>query len=157
MQSRAMASLDKTSVRNEVSRLKADFEQLCRDGKVSRESQSLMNSLFLVLELMLSIFLERLTKKESRNSSKPSSQTEKDDTSLSRPGSRGKGKIENDAQVNNTRVKERVTLFKVTFCDVCGESLATVPCQHLERRTKIDIVFEKVVEHVDAEVKQCPV
>lgn len=52
-----------------------------------------MNSLFLVLELMLSIFLERLTKKESRNSSKPSSQTEKDDTSLSRPGSQGKGKI----------------------------------------------------------------
>ena len=29
-------------------------------------------------------------------------------------------------------------------------------CFH-ERRTKIDIVFEKVVEHVDAEVKQCPV
>lgn len=56
-------------------------------------SQALMNSLFLVLELMLSIFLERLTKKESRNSSKPSSQTEKDDTSLSRPGSQGKGKI----------------------------------------------------------------
>ena len=27
---------------------------------------------------------------------------------------------------------------------------------HHERRTKIDIVFEKVVEHVDAEVKQCP-
>ena len=25
-----------------------------------------------------------------------------------------------------------------------------------ERRTKIDIVFEKVVEHVDAEIKQCP-
>lgn len=59
--------------------------------------------------------------------------------------------------MNNTRVKERVTLSKVAFCDVCGESLATVPCQHLERRTKIDIVFEKVVEHVDAEVKQCPV
>jgi len=31
-----------------------------------------------------------------------------------------------------------------------------VPCTHHERRTKIDIVFEKVVEHVDAEVKQCP-
>ena len=27
---------------------------------------------------------------------------------------------------------------------------------HHERRTKIDIVFEKVVEHVDAEIKQCP-
>jgi transposase len=27
---------------------------------------------------------------------------------------------------------------------------------HYERRTKIAIVFEKVVEHVDAEIKQCP-
>lgn len=31
-----------------------------------------------------------------------------------------------------------------------------MPCLHTERRSKIDIVFEKVVEHIDAEVKQCP-
>ncbi|MEQ6343030.1 MAG: hypothetical protein M3A44_15625 [Gammaproteobacteria bacterium] len=72
-----MASLDKTSVRNEVSRLKADFEQLSCDGKVPRETQVLMNSMFMMMELMLSIFLERITKKDSRNSSKPSSQTGK--------------------------------------------------------------------------------
>jgi len=29
-----MASLDKNTVRNEVSRLKDDFEQLCADGKL---------------------------------------------------------------------------------------------------------------------------
>jgi len=49
-----------------------------------------------------------------------------------------------------------VTLSPVLFCDVCGEALTDVACQHIERRTKIDIVFEKVVEHVDAEVKLCP-
>lgn len=152
-----MASLDKTSVRNEVSRLKADFEQLSCDGKVPRETQVLMNSMFMMMELMLSIFLERITKKDSRNSSKPSSQTEKDDSSLSHPGSQGKGKNENGALLKNTRVKERVTLSKARLCDVCGEDLDNTPCSHHERRTKIDIVFEKVVEHVDAEVKQCPV
>jgi len=31
-----------------------------------------------------------------------------------------------------------------------------VPCHCHERRTRIDIVFEKTVEHVDAEVKECP-
>ena len=31
-----------------------------------------------------------------------------------------------------------------------------MPCQGYERRTRIDIVFEKVVSHVDAEIKQCP-
>ena len=41
-------------------------------------------------------------------------------------------------------------------CDVCGQDLKDTPCQHVERRTKIDILFEKVIEHVDAEIKQCP-
>ena len=39
---------------------------------------------------------------------------------------------------------------------MCGEVLTGVPGTHHERRTKIDIVFEKVVEHVDAEIKPCP-
>ncbi len=77
-----MASLDKTTVRNEVSRLKTDFEQLCADGNITSESKALMNSLFMIIELILSIFLERSTKKDNKNSSKPSSQTEKDESAL---------------------------------------------------------------------------
>jgi len=53
-----MASIDKTSVRNEVSRLKADFEKLCADGKTSNEIKVIMNSMFMIIELMLSIFLD---------------------------------------------------------------------------------------------------
>jgi len=45
----------------------------------------------------------------------------------------------------------------VEFCDDCGEDLSETPCQGHERRTKIDILFEKAVEHVDAQIKQCPV
>jgi hypothetical protein len=151
-----MASIDKTSVRNEVSRLKTDFENLCADGKITPESKVLMNSLFMILELMLSIFLERKTKKDSKNSSKPSSQTEKDESSLSQHGSKGKGKAENGAVAGNTRVKERTRVVKVFNCEICGENIQDVPCVEHERRTKIDIIFEKVVEHVDAEVKKCP-
>jgi len=152
-----MANIDKTSVRNEVSRLKADFEGLCSDGKISNETKVLMSSLFMIVELMLSIFLERKTKKNNKNSSIPSSQTEKDDSSLSHPGTKGRGKNENKAIAGNTRINETVTISSVKLCDVCGEVLDEVPCTGHERRTKIDIVFEKVVEHVDAEIKQCPV
>lgn len=151
-----MAKLDKLSVRNEVSRLRADFEQLCAEGKVTGETKVLMNSLFMMVELILSIFLERTTKKDSKNSSRPSSQTEKDESSLSHQGSNGKGKHENDTHATNTRVKENITLSKARLCDVCGEDLNDTPCLRHERRTKIDIIFEKVVEHIDAEVKQCP-
>ena len=151
-----MASLDKSTVRNEVSRLKDDFEQLCADGKITSESKVLMNSMFMIIELILSIFLERSTKKDNKNSSKPSSQTEKDESALGHQGSKSKGKNEHSGTTKNTRTKEKITLSTVNSCAVCGEDLMDSPCTHIERRTKIDIVFEKVVEHVDAEIKQCP-
>jgi transposase len=151
-----VANLDKASVRNEVSRVKADFEKLCAEGKVSAELKVMMSSLFMIVELMLSIFLERQTRKDNKNSSIPSSQTEKDDSSLPHPGAKGKGKKESDTVVGNTRTKTSVSIAAVDCCDVCGEVLNDVPCSDHERRTRIDIVFEKVVEHVDAEIKQCP-
>ncbi len=152
-----MASLDKSTVRNEVSRLKADFEQLCAEGKINHEIKILMNSMFMIIELMLSIFLERVTKKNNKNSSIPSSQTDKDESALPlHLGSHGKGKKENKQRVNNARVKESVTVSEVHTCDICGEDLNAVASTEYERRTRIDIIFEKVVEHVDAQIKQCP-
>ena len=82
-----MANLDKTSIKDEVGRLKADFDQLGKEGKVTSESQAIMNSLFMIIELILAIFLERSTNKNSKNSSQPSSQTDKDESALSHTGS----------------------------------------------------------------------
>ncbi len=45
---------------------------------------------------------------------------------------------------------------RVRFCEHCAEDLGEVPCRGHERRTSIDIVFEKVLTHVDAEIKRCP-
>jgi len=152
-----MASIDKLTVRNEVSRLKADFKQLCMDGEIKNELKVLMNSMFMIIELMLSIFLEKTTKKNNKNSSIPSSQTDKDESSLPlQSGSKSKGKPENRKIVANTRVKESVVLSEVHACNVCGEALNDIARTEVERRTKIDIIFEKVIEHVDAEIKQCP-
>ncbi|MCU7816899.1 MAG: hypothetical protein KZQ81_17295 [Candidatus Thiodiazotropha sp. (ex Rostrolucina anterorostrata)] len=49
-----------------------------------------------------------------------------------------------------------MSIAAVDCCDICAENISELPCTHHERRTKIDIVFEKVIEHVDAEIKQCP-
>lgn len=152
-----MAQIDKTTVRNEVSRIKADFEKLCSDGKITTEIKFLMNSMFMIMELMLSIFLEKATKKDNKNSSIPSSQTDKDESALeTHQGSNGKGKQERNLSANNTRTVENITVSEIYNCDVCGEDLTETVCTGHERRTKIDIVFEKVVEHIDAEIKQCP-
>jgi transposase len=106
--------------------------------------------------LLIAIFLEKTTKKNNKNSNKPSSQTEKDESSIKNSGTNGKGKQENNTTATNTRTVETVTIVKVKRCDVCGEDLTKTACHHIERRTKIDIIFEKTVEHVDAEVKICP-
>ncbi|SER52485.1 hypothetical protein SAMN05421690_103419 [Nitrosomonas sp. Nm51] len=132
-----MASLDKTSVREEVSRLKADFDRLNTEGEISTEIQAVMNGLFMVVELILAIFLERSTKKNNKNSSIPTSQTEKDESALGHPGSNGKGKSENKDQARNTRVKETVTVSQVLTCNVCAEDLSNVACIDHERRVSL--------------------
>jgi transposase len=150
-----MATMDKQSVRNEFDRLKNEFSQLSENKKIPQETLALINGLIMLMSLILSIFLEKNTKKTNANSSKPSSQTEKDESSVTHEGTKGKGKLESGAVANNTRTIETVTIAKVTQCDVCGQDLKKIPCEHIERRTRIDIVFEKVIEHVDAEIKHC--
>jgi len=54
----------------------------------------IFNALFMLMNLMLCVFMEKKTKKNSANSSKPPSQTGKDETAVSTGGSNGKGKPE---------------------------------------------------------------
>ncbi len=127
-----MATVNKQSLREEFDALKAEFERLTVNGKMSAESRALSNS------------------------SLPSSQTAKEDNTAAQPGAKGKGKSQNDALCGNTRTVETVQIAPVSQCGICGEDLSDTPCQGHERRTRIDIIFEKVVSHVDAEIKQCP-
>ena len=150
-----MSSVNRESVRQEAERIKLDFDRMLSTKKIDVDIKILFQSMLMLLNLLISIFLEKTTKKTDKNSSKPPSQTEKDESALSHTGTNGKGKAESDAVANNTRTIETVTTVEVTTCDICGSDLSKAPCQHIERRTKIDIVFEKTVEHVDVEVKLC--
>ena len=89
-----MATLNKQSVRDEIERVKTEFDRLCQAGKVSGEVKALMSTLLLIVELILSVFLEKTTKKNNKNASIPSSQTNKDETVDSEKGRHGKGKQE---------------------------------------------------------------
>lgn len=152
-----MATVDKQSVRDEFDKIKSCFQEQVAAGKVSTEVATLFNALMMLFNIILTIFMEKSTKKTSANSSIPPSQTPPDDTSIT-----NKGKAENNTEkpkvsvVGNTRTIETATLLPALTCDTCGEDLNHVACECVERRTKIDIIFEKTVEHVDVEVKQCP-
>lgn len=151
-----MASLDKQSVRDQFDNIKADFQKLISKGKVGVEVAALFNALILLFDIVLSIFLERKTTKTAANSSIPPSQTDKEETTPSQKKTNGKGQTETVTKTANTRTVETTTVSPVTQCEHCGNDLTEVACQCVERRTRIDIIFEKTVEHVDAEVKQCP-
>ena len=151
-----MASVNKASLREEFDTLKAAFECLSAEGKMAAESRALFQAMLMLFEVLMAVFMERHTAKDSRNSSLPSSQTAKDDTAATQPGANGKGKAQNDVLSGNTRTVETVQVAPVDQCGACGEDLSETPCQGHERRTRIDIIFEKVVSHVDAEIKQCP-
>jgi transposase len=151
-----MPRLEKASLREEFDALKGQFERLCADGKLGAEGRALVQALLMLFELLMAVFMEKRTAKNSRNSSLPSSQTGKDEDSASQGGSKAKGRGEEHSRSHNTRTVETVEVIPVSACHTCGEDLNAVPAQGHERRTRIDIVFEKVVSHVDAEIKSCP-
>ena len=138
-----MATIHTNSVREELDRIKSDFAAQTEAGTVPPESSMLIKSLIMLLELVFSIFLEKSTKKTSRNSGKPFSQT-------------GKGKQESALSADNSRTVVTDLILPVESCSCCGESLKNIKSKGHERRTRIDIVFEKTVEHFDAEIKNCP-
>ena len=151
-----MARVNKASLRAEFDALKDEFERLSAQGKVGAEIRALVQALLMLFELLMAVFLEKVTPKNSSNSSIPPSQSDKDETTPPQSGAKGKGKNGNEERPDNIRTVKTVTIAKVDTCGTCGEDLSDVPCQGHERRTLIDIIFEKVESHVDAQIKQCP-
>ena len=150
-----MATVNKSSLRTEFDALKARFESLCAAGKMSAESRALVDALLMLFELLMAVFMEKHTPKGSANSSLPASQSPNDETARTRPGAKGKGPSLNDARCANTRTRESVRVLAVDACGRCGEDLTDAACTGHQRRTLIDIVFEKVVRHADAQIKHC--
>ena len=151
-----MASVNKASLREEFAILKGQFERLCAEGKVSEELRVLVQALLMLFALLMAVFMEKHTPKRSHNSGLPPSQTGKQEETTYQPGSRAKGAGQQHTRAGNTRTVETVTTVPVDRCAHCGTDLGDTPCQGHERRTLIDIVFETVRSHVDAEIKNCP-
>jgi transposase len=152
-----MASVNRASLRADFAALKGRFEQHCAAGEVSAELRALFEALLMLFELLLAVFMEKTTTKTSRNSGLPPSQTGQDaDPTTPARCTRANGQNYPHHRSDHTRTRETVTTLPVERCAHCGEDLSATPCQGQERRTHIDLVFEKVVDHLDAEIKDCP-
>ena len=151
-----MATVNGTSLREELDDAQARIAELRKDGKVSAEVDAVIRVLFTLLNILITVLLERTTRKTSRNSGLPPSQTESDETA--RRGGRDSGKgakpnLETGDNLRRTVVEETVA---VEACDACGADLSGAGPVGRERRILHDIVFEVVERRVDAEIKECP-
>ncbi len=70
-------------------------------------------------------------------------------------GGKRKGKEQNAARSRHGRTVETTEVVSVDACASRGADLSTTPSRPRPRRTRIDILFEKVVHHVEVEVKDC--
>jgi len=68
-----MASINKQSVREEFEKIKSSFDEQVKAGKVPADTAVIVNALIMLVNIILSIFMEKLTKKDSSNSSLPPS------------------------------------------------------------------------------------
>ncbi len=114
-------------------------------GKVPKEAVIRV----LLLDILIVVLLEKTTRKTSRNSGLPPSQTDKDE-SAKRAGSNGKGPKPNRQMGDNLR--KTIVEEAVDACDACGAD--GVDPVDRERRVLYDIVFEVVERR--AEIKECP-
>jgi len=101
-------------------------------------------------------FLEKNTRKNNRNFSLSSSQTGEDESAKRTPGAKSKGSGGQGQPFDKSRTIESIQTIPVSSCSCCGEDLSGIDASEHERRTRIDMVFEKTVEHFDAEIKTCP-
>ena len=106
-----MASVNKESLREEFGALKGRFTRLSADGKITAESRALVEALLMLLQVLMAVFMEKNTPKNSTNSSKPASQTPKDDTAITRSGTHGKGKVHQESALGqHPHRRERANL-----------------------------------------------
>ena len=114
-----MAYINKTSLRDEFTHLKAEFERLSVAGKVTPEIWILVNALLMLFEMMMAIFLEKMTPKTGKNSSKPSSQMDKPDTGAVE-GTHTRGIVTGERRFTNARTVATVQISRGRCSMVSG-------------------------------------
>ncbi len=66
-----MGSVIRVCLRAEFEGLKGQFEALCARGRISAEGRALIQALLMLFELLMAVFMEKSTPKNSRNASVP--------------------------------------------------------------------------------------
>jgi hypothetical protein len=145
--------VSKDSIRAKIDEAKARTKLALESGKASPEIKASVESMLLVLEIVVAIFLEKKPRKNSSNSGLPPSRNNGSNGNRNKGSGDRSGLGEAASNVQHTETSETTT---PGACSKCGEDLAGVKVTDTEERQKIDILYEVVTHTVVAEVKVCP-
>ncbi len=153
-----MARINPASLRAQLDDCRARFDAIKQKGEASADTLALINALFMLVDIVVAVFLEKTTPKTSRNSSLPSSRdgTDSETHTAGRSGSRSRGPKARHARSDTLRTVTTTHTSPVTECRQCGHDLTGTACTGHEQRIEVDIVFETVERRVTAEIKACP-
>ena len=151
-----MGSENSASLRDEFDAYKADIASLRKEGKITKEVGVVLTGLCSLMEILIAVFLEKPTKKTSKNSSIPPSQSDKDETRKSSKKNRDTSAAESSMTGENFETTTVEEISTVGVCDSCGTDLSDIELSAREQRVLRDIKFTVVEVKVDAEIKDCP-
>ena len=115
-----MASVNTSSIREEITHEKLQLDEQVRSGKVADYTRMLISTLLMIADMLVAIFLEESTKKGNRNSSIPSSQTEEDKSP--KPRKPKDKREEHEEPFANSRTEESVEVSPMCRCEHCGKT-----------------------------------
>jgi transposase len=145
--------VQKESLRIRIDEAKDRTKLALESGKASPEIKAAVESMLLVLEIVVAIFLEKRPRKNSSNSGLPPSLNNGSNGNRNKGSGDRAGLGEATSNVHHTETSETTT---PETCFKCDEDLAGVRVSGTDERQKIDILYEVVTHTVIAEVKVCP-
>jgi transposase-like protein len=143
----------KESIRKKIDEAKEKLDKALRSESVSKETVLAFESLIIVIDIMVAVFLEKKTRKNSSNSGLPPSRNNGSNGNRNKDGSERDKK---GSQLKNTRKTKSSETLTPSDCDGCGHDLSSVDVKNSESRKKIDIIYEITEHTITSETKQCP-
>ena len=146
--------MKKESIRKKIDELKEKTQRTLNSEDVSPEVRALFDSCLILIDILVTVFLEKKTRKNSSNSGLPPSRNNGSNGNRNNPGDKDRDKRGN--QVQNTEHLKTSETVSPNNCSNCDCDLRETKVSKTEERQKIDIIYQITTHTIASESKLCP-
>ena len=145
--------MSKDSIRKQISLAKEKAREAINKKGVSPEISAAIESLLMIIDILVAVFLEKATRKNSSKSGLPPS---KNNGSNGNRNKNSRQRANLGDQIQNTRNITNEEVTTPAECSECGMDLSHEKSLRSETRKKIDILYEIITTMVTAKIVECP-